>query len=176
MKVLILALQVAVATAVVAQSQTEKISSSPVADAARFWLEREAKNLTAATEAMPADKYDFRPTPQQMTFAHLMTHIAGSNRKLCSSIAGESEPKDSGVTDKDAKDKLQADVKASFEYCSSALAKVDDSKLGEELPVFNHTRAYVMMFLVADLADHYSLAATYLRLNGLLPPTAQPRK
>jgi hypothetical protein len=176
MKILILALQVAVATVVVAQSPTAKISSSPVADAARFWLEREAKNLTAAAEAMPADKYDFHPTPQQMTFAHLMTHIAGSNRIMCSSIAGESEPKDNGVTDKDAKDKLLADVKATFDYCNSALAKVDDSKLGEELPRFSHTRAYVMMFLVADLADHYSLAASYLRLNGILPPTAQPKK
>jgi uncharacterized damage-inducible protein DinB len=171
-----LALQVAAATLVVAQSQTAKISSSPVADAARFWLEREAKNLTAAAQAMPADKYDFHPTPQQMTFAHLMTHIAGSNRIMCSSIAGESEPKDGGVTDKDGKDKLLAEVKASFDYCSSALAKVDDSKLGEELPRFGHTRAYVMMFLIADLADHYSMAATYLRLNGVVPPTAQPKK
>ena len=176
MKVLILALQVAVATVVVAQSQTAKISSSPVADTARFWLEREAKNLSAAAEAMPTDKYDFHPTPQQMSFAHLMTHIAGSNRKVCSSIAGESQPKDNGVTDKDAKDKLLADVKASFDYCSSALAKVDDAKLGEELPEFGHTRAYVMMLLVAGLADHYSLAATYLRLNSILPPTAQPKK
>jgi len=176
MKVLIFALELAVATVVVAQPQTTPVSSSPVADAARFWLQREAKNLTAAAEAMPADKYDFHPTPQQMTFSHLITHIAGSNRTLCSSIAGESEPKDSGVTDKDGKDKLLADVKASFDYCSSALAKVDDAKLGEQLPKFNHTRAYVMMFLVADLADHYSMAATYLRLNGLVPPTAQPKK
>jgi hypothetical protein len=33
-----------------------------------------------------------------------------------------------------------------------------------------------MMFLTADLADHYSTAGMYLRLNGLLPPTAQPKK
>ena len=99
MKVLILAIEVAVATLVVAQPQTAKTSSSPVADATRSWFEREAKNLTAAAEAMPADKYDFHPTPQQMTFAHLMTHIAGSNRIMCSSIAGESAPKDGGVTD-----------------------------------------------------------------------------
>jgi hypothetical protein len=176
MKVLILAIEVAVATLVVAQPQTAKTSSSPVADATRSWFEREAKNLTAAAEAMPADKYDFHPTPQQMTFAHLMTHIAGSNRIMCSSIAGESAPKDGGVTDKDGKDKLLAEVKASLDYCRDALAKVDDSKLGEELPAFGHSRAYVMMFLVADLADHYGLAATYLRLNGLLPPTAQTKK
>jgi hypothetical protein len=69
-----------------------------------------------------------------------------------------------------------AEVQASFDYCAGALAKVDDSKLGEEVPLFKRTRANVMMLLVADLAGHYSLAAVYLRLNGIVPPTAQPKK
>ncbi|HEY6844315.1 MAG TPA: DinB family protein, partial [Thermoanaerobaculia bacterium] len=145
-------------------------SSSPVADATRAWLQREGKNLIAAAEEMPADKYEFHPTPEQMTFAHLMTHIAHSNRMLCSGIAGEAAPKDT-ATDKDGKEKLVADVKASFDYCTAALAKVDDSKLAEEVPPFHRSRANSMISLAADLADHYSAAAAYLRLNGLLPPT-----
>ena len=159
-----------------AQVQQSRAASSPVADATRAFLARDGKNLIAAAEEMPADRYDFHPTPQQMTFAHLMTHIAHSNRMLCSGIAGEPAPKDSGVTDKDGKDKLVADVKASFDYCSTALAHVDDSKLGEEVAPFHRSRANVMMALAADLADHYGAAAMYLRLNGLLPPTAQPKK
>ena len=172
-KILMLALLVATAIA-----QESNAASSPVADAARAWLKTEAKNLNAAADEMPADKYGFRPTPQQMTFAHLMTHIAGSNRAMCSGIAGEPAPKDSGVgvTDTAGKDKLMADVKASFDYCSEALARVDDSKLDEQVPLFKRTRASLMMSLVADLAGHYTTAAIYLRLNGLLPPTAQPKK
>jgi hypothetical protein len=69
-----------------------------------------------------------------------------------------------------------AEMKASFDYCTRALAKVDDSKLGEEIPSFGRTRANLMMFLTAEFADHYSMAAMYLRLNRLLPPTAQPKK
>jgi hypothetical protein len=159
-----------------AQAPDSKTLSSPVADATRAWLQLEAKNLTAAAEEMPADNYSFRPTSQQMTFAHLMAHIGVSNRFMCSGIAGQPAPKDTGVTDKDGKDKLVAEVKASFDYCTSALAKVDDSKLGEEIPSFGRTRANLMMFLTAEFADHYSMAAIYLRLNGLLPPTAQPKK
>jgi hypothetical protein len=112
-------------------------------------LQLEAKNLTAAAEEMPADNYSFRPTSQQMTFAHLMAHIGVSNRFMCSGIAGQPVPKDTGVTDKDGKDKLVAEVKASFDYCTSALAKVDDSKLREEIPSFGRTRANLMMFLTA---------------------------
>jgi hypothetical protein len=70
------------------------------------WVQLEAKNLTAAAEEMPADNYSFRPTSQKMTFAHLMAHIGVSNRFMCSGIAGQPAPKDTGVTDKDGKDKL----------------------------------------------------------------------
>lgn len=178
-KVLIVLVIASCSYFVVAQGHDTKASSNPVADSTRSWLQREAKNLTASAEEMPADKYGYHPTEKQMTFAQLMEHIAGSNRFMCSSIAGEAEPKDSGVTEKDGKDKLVADVKSSFDYCSSALAKVDDSKLGEEVPWFGgrkQTRAFVMIALAADLADHYSMAANYLRMNGMLPPTAQPKK
>jgi hypothetical protein len=48
--------------------------------------------------------------------------------------------------------------------------------LGEEIPLFGRTRANLMMFLTAEFADHHIMAAMYLRLNGLLPPTAQPKK
>lgn len=175
-KVFIFALSIATTTVLLAQAQAPKISSSPVADATRSWVQIEAKNLTAAAEEMPADKYNFRPTQQQMTFAHLMVHIATSNRIMCSGIAGDPPAKDSGVVENDSKDKLLADVQASFDYCNGALAKVDDSKLGDPLPLFDRTRVNVMMFLIADLADHYAIAAAYLRLNGLVPPTVHPKK
>jgi uncharacterized damage-inducible protein DinB len=151
-------------------------SANPVADATRSWLALEAKNLIAAGEEMPADKYAFQSTPQQMTFAHLMAHIGESNRVMCSSLAGEPMPKGTGASDKSDKNQLVGEVRASFEYCERALSTVDDSALGEEIPLFHRTRANLMMFLTADLADHYATAAMYLRLNGLLPPTATPKK
>ncbi len=54
-------------------------------------LERQQKNLTAAVEEMPADKFGYRPTPEQMTFGHLVLHIATSNIELCSK-AGNMPP------------------------------------------------------------------------------------
>lgn len=174
--VLLVTVMILAAHAQQMQAQESKSSSSPVADATRAFLQRGGGNLIAAAEEMPADKYDFHPTPQQITFAHLIAHVAHSNRMLCSGIAGAAAPKDSGVTDKDGKEKLVADVKASFDYCTSALAKVDDSRLGEEVPPFHRSRANTMMSLAADLADHYSTAAAYLRLSGLLPPTAKRKE
>jgi hypothetical protein len=58
-------------------------------------------------------------------------------------------------------------------------AGLDDTKLGEKVPWFDGTqatRAEGMFERVDDWADHYSQMANYLRLNGILPPTARPKK
>ncbi|MDQ6736467.1 MAG: hypothetical protein M3Z30_02045, partial [Gemmatimonadota bacterium] len=77
-----------------------------------------------------------------------------------------------------SKDVLIARIKESFEYCGSSLANTDDSHLGEMVPFFGGrtiSRAGAMMDLAGDWADHYGASAIYLRLNGILPPTARPK-
>ena len=142
-------------------------------------LPRQQKNLVAAVEAMPADKFSYRPTEQQMTFGHLVLHILESNNYLCSKIGDAPEVKPVGLKDTDDKAKLVTALKASFEFCTTALAKVDDSKLSDEVELFGGhkgVRAFALIALSNDWADHYSSAAMYLRLNGLLPPTAKPKQ
>jgi hypothetical protein len=60
------------------------------------------------------------------------------------------------------------------------MAKADDAHLGEEVSVFGRrtglSRADAMVTIATDWADHYSTAASYLRLNAILPPSAQPKK
>jgi len=151
---------------------------SPVASALREVAKERGPNLVAAAEEMPADKYGFKATPAQMTFGHLVLHTAGANYLLCSKIAGVAAPEQPKLSDTDAKEKLVERLKGSFDFCSSALAKVDDSKLDETLTLFGSwkaTRAMAILEIGMDWADHYSLAATYLRLNGLLPPTAKKK-
>jgi hypothetical protein len=152
-----------------------KSEANPIASHLRDDVADNAKNMIAAADEMPADKYTFSPTPQQMTFAHLIVHATRLNYGACSGISGQAKP-DVKVADTDAKDKLVAALKTSFDFCTSALANVDDSKLGEQLPFFGGrtiSRGGMMMTLSAEYADHYSMAAMYLRLNGLLPPTAK---
>jgi len=131
--------------------------------------------MVAAAEEMPADKYSFQPTPQQMTFAHLIVHVTNGNYFFCSKLSGGAKP-DIKIADTDGKDKLVAALKTSYDYCTTNLANVDDSNLGESLPFFgghNISRGGMMMAVSAECADHYSIAAMYLRLNNLIPPTAK---
>ena len=150
--------------------------SNPVSGAVKAQLPRFSKNMVAAAEAMPAEKFNFKPTAEMNSFAHLVMHIAQSNNGLCSKISDTPAP-EAKLADTDAKDKLVAGLKASFDYCASALEKVDDSKLGDQMMLFGNrpfSRAAVLIILSDDWYDHYGAQATYLRLNGILPPTAQP--
>jgi hypothetical protein len=149
---------------------------NPVSDAVRQSLQRFQKIIVAAAGEMPADKYSYSPTPAQVKFGQLMAHISGSNYFLCSRISGEKPPANARIQASAGKDKLVDALKASFQYCSDSLAKVDDSKLSEQVPFFGGrqiSRAAAMINLTDDWADHYGTAAGYLRLNGLLPPTAR---
>jgi DinB family protein len=160
------------------ETKAAPAEANPVSNTVRKLVERAAKNLVAAADAMPADKYSFHPTPAQMTFAKLVEHMAGSNNLLCSKISGMAAPAEEKLSETDPKEKLVGALKASFDYCTQALAKVDDSNLGEQLTLFGGrqaSRAAAMIALTSDFADHYSMAAIYLRLNGLLPPTAKPK-
>ncbi len=151
---------------------------SPLADAFRADAQTMTKNIVAAFEGMPAEKYGFKPTPAQMSVADVAVHIAGDNDFLCSAIGGMPAPERAKVAATDPKDKLVARVRESFQFCEAALAKIDDSKLGEQVPwEKNHTvsRARAIVETVDDWSDHYSQLAIYLRLNGLLPPTARPK-
>jgi hypothetical protein len=149
--------------------------ASPVADAFRKNAQEVGKNLMAAAEEMPADKYSFRPTPAQMSFAMVVDHLAKGNDYLCGAISGMKAPTRSKIDTTAGKDAQVARLKETFQFCDQALASVDDSKLGEKVPFFGGptARASVMTLTTGDWADHYSQSAIYLRLNGLVPPTAK---
>jgi hypothetical protein len=153
-----------------------KVDAAPVANAFRDSYKDLAKNLIAAGEEMPADKYSYKPTAAQMSFGQIMTHLAQGNDFLCGTIGGMKAPTRTKVAPTDSKEVLVARLKETFAFCDQAFAGLDDSKLAEQLPMFGGrmmSRAAVMTLTTGDYADHYSQEAIYMRLNGLLPPTAK---
>src|SRR5579864_2376600 len=164
--------------AAAATQQTVAPVKNPVSTVLRTSLASRQKNMLAAIDAMPADKFGYKPTPDQMSFGHLVVHIIESNNGLCAKVADVPAPKVEESKETDSKDKLLAAARASFDFCSTALANMDDSKLGDNVDFgrVQGPRAMGVFFLVGGWADHYGAAAMYLRLNGILPPTAQPKK
>jgi uncharacterized damage-inducible protein DinB len=158
-------------------------SVNPVTDSVRNVLTKHAKSLIASAELMPPEKYGYQPTPAQMTFGALMAHVVQTNVAICSVFTETAAPLGpeelKKISGNDSKEALVAAIKQSFDYCSTGIAKLEDAALREEASMLGRktgmSRADALVTIAVDWADHYSTAASYLRLNGILPPTAKPR-
>ena len=180
MKSLLCLTVVALALPAAARAQQQMAApsaSGPTVAAAQMLLERYGGNLVAAAREMPADKYGYKPTPQQMSFGEVVSHLAEANNMFCAHASDLPVP--AKVPEATApKDELVAALEKSFAFCKDAVAKVEESKLSDQVTLFGErkaSRAAVLMVQTGDMFDHYSQMSIYLRLNGLLPPTARPK-
>ncbi len=176
MKHLLIACVAFLSTAPLAQQSLAQQTKDPVSSALREMIKGRQKNTVAAFEEMPADKYNYKPTPQQMTFGHLAAHIVEGNYYFCANVGDVPQPKVTELKGSESKDALVAAVKSSFEFCGAALEKATDSKMNESITWFDgkpQPRVMAFLGLASSWADHYGMAAMYLRLNGLAPPTAK---
>jgi hypothetical protein len=168
---------IALAACSFAVADAARDPATPVSDAVRSTAARAEKNFIAAAGYMPAGKYGFKPTAAQMTFGEVIAHMSGGNDALCSSIGGVPSPKRRELGAGASKEQLVARLRETFRFCETALSKVNDSRLGGMVPYFSEevSQAAAMVAAAEEWAGHYSQIAVYLRLNGILPPTARPK-
>jgi hypothetical protein len=128
--------------------------------------------LVAAFDSIPATRYDYRPTPSQQTVGYIAQHLEDANYSLCERLGASKHPrtaKDSladSVKARWPKDTLVARLRASLRYCDAAM---------ERLPRLESAAlASTLLAFETDLAEHYSQVATYMRLLGMVPPSALP--
>ncbi len=147
-----------------------------IADAIRIEMRSNEANMVGSAEMLPADKYAWKPSPQQVSFGYIFHHAADANYQLCSAFSGQKKP-DVPVPETGPKDGLVNQLKESFAYCDKALDTIDPAKLDQEMTMFGRkvTGWWVLFHMTLDWGDHYSQVAMMLRANGLTPPSAQPR-
>lgn len=125
--------------------------------------------LESAAEAMPADKYDFRLTPGQMTFGEWINHSTERNYLDCSSLRGEPNPMPKSQTDQiKGKADIAKNLKESFAYCDATFGKLDDARIlsSQQMVIsFLHT--------VVHNNEIYGNVVGYLRVSGITPPSTE---
>jgi hypothetical protein len=147
------------------------------------------RNLAQAFDSIPESKFGYKPTPAQLSIGYIAQHLADDNYFFCNlfgTMKATRPEKDTATPDsvkaKWPKDTLVAKLKESFAFCENAIGQVDDAKLGEEITMTfggnsrKAPRVSMVLGHVIDMADHYSQLANYMRLNGMLPPTALQRR
>jgi hypothetical protein len=181
---LVLALPVSLA----AQQPPAGAAANPITTAFRGRTLQLQRVLAQAFDSIPESKFGYKPTPSQLTIGYIAQHLASDNYLFCNAFgamkatipAVDSVTADS-VKAKWPKDSLVAKLKASFTFCETAFAQLDDAKLAEQATLtFNGqsrqvSRAAMALGHALDMADHYSQVSNYMRLNNMVPPTALPR-
>ena len=150
--------------------------ANPVVTSANEIVQRQSAYMIAAAEEMPADKYGYKPTPGQWTYGQVIAHVVKANYGVCGMLSGDGPGKGPAVAETASKDDLVSALKASFDTCHKALEGLKDSSLGGTITYFGGAkkpRARALIELTDDLEDHYSQMASYLRLNGMVPPSAK---
>jgi hypothetical protein len=161
--------------AAAASAHAQDIANPVVTSANEIFQRQSAYMVTAASE-MPADKYGYKPTPTQWTYGKIIAHVIQANFGVCGMLSGDGPGKGPAVTETTPKDDLIPVLKQSFDTCQKALDGLKDASLGGTITYFGGAkkpRARALIELTDDLEDHYSQMASYLRLNGMVPPSAR---
>ncbi len=130
--------------------------------------------ITAAAEQMPEDKYSYRPTDEVRTFGQIIGHVANSGYMFCAPVRGQQAPSMPDAEKLASKAEIVAALKASFAYCDAAY-QLSAADASAPLQFFGqqHTKLSVLAFNMGHAFEHYGNLVTYLRLNGMVPPSSQ---
>ncbi|MEP7000832.1 MAG: DUF3471 domain-containing protein [bacterium] len=166
----LLVLMLSLPSALAGQSSAARESPNAVMIEFERFADIFGSRLVAAFDSIPAAQYGYRPTPTQQTVGYIAQHLEKANYGLCERLGTAKHSrtaKDSLADTLKAgwpKDTLVRRLEASLRFCDTVLEQVGALKSAEQ--------ASVLLGLETDLAEHYSQIATYMRLLGLVPPSA----
>ena len=136
---------------------------------ARHW--QISKEFTlAVAEAMPAEGYDFKPNPEELSFGYLMIHIADENSQDCARAASTQRLTKPGATDKQTA--LQF-LTESFDKCAKEINAMAPEQLNREVYKFQGrpvTAYEALWYGFTHTAHHRGQAEVYLRVKNIKPP------
>ena len=168
-----------------AQDTKKEVATKPAASPSQAVLESWndiGRKLTAMAEDFPEDKYDYKPTPSQRSFAEQLLHAAGANYFFTNLILGEKPPAEENPKRDQYKTKAEvaAFVKKSFADGAAAIKAKGDKGMSDIVAdPFAHQQVRISDLaygFIEHSGEHYGQLVAYYRLSGLVPPESRPKK
>jgi uncharacterized damage-inducible protein DinB len=136
------------------------------------------RNIAEAAEAMTADDYGFKPTPQVRSFSELIGHVIFANYLMCSQATGDRSPATSNFANVTDRAMLIKGLNDALAYCDAAYAATTDANFSQPVKVAgpgnrltDATRGSVLTFNVTHNNEHYGNIVLYMRLRNRVPPS-----
>ena len=166
----------------VGAAQAPAQTANPITQSLRSTWTDARTNFRRSADVMPEAKYSFKPVDSVRTFGAILAHVAGASYEFCAAAKGEKPPHAEDEFEKSAKTKAEI-VKAldgAFAYCDDVYKTLDDAKAAQVVPgAFGgppSARATSLIGNTGHVQEHYGNLVTYLRINGLVPPSSAPQK
>jgi uncharacterized damage-inducible protein DinB len=110
------------------------------------------------------------------TLGQILAHVANSNYAFCSGVAGEENPSSENLEEtKTTKAEIKEALADAFAYCQGVYENMTDERGSEMVPFFGgqeYARSAILAFNSAHNYEHYGNLVTYMRINGITPPTS----
>ncbi len=147
-----------------------------VKDATGQWKQA-STNVLKAAKKMPAEKYDYKASPEVRSFGAFVGHVADAGVMFCAAAAGEKKTPPGAEKSMKTKEALVAALEESIAYCDKVYAGVTAASAVESIKFFgqDRTRVGVLFFNNMHTYEHYGNIVTYMRANGLVPPSSEGR-
>ena len=167
------AMAAALAASIVARPSAQ--SASIQADFVKDW-QGQKDTLVKIAQAMPEDKFSYKPTPAQRDFAGHVMHIAQINMMLLKTLGAKAPAPAINEKATSKADTIKA-MSDTFDYGLAILKEQTDQTMVGTVQgppwMGPSTRARMFEFLVGHTQDTYGQMVVYLRLNGGVPPASQ---
>lgn len=151
------------------QEPTKEFSS----DFGPDWQVQKEYTLEVA-EAMPAEKYSFKPTPEMRSFGEVLAHVGWGHYGFAAALRGVEPPAARPQPEEKTKEKVIPYLKAAFDYAAEAIAGLTDAQAKETVSLFGGrlslTRGKLCQLMRDHTTHHRGYILPYLRLNGVTPP------
>src|SRR5262245_7988787 len=137
-----------------------------------------SKRLTDLANAMPADKYGWRPAAGVRSVGEVYVHVAVANVFLPSFTGakipeGYSRDMEKSVTDKA---KVIDTMSKSFDNLKSFAASTSDADLEKKVKIFGGlevTQRELLVIILNHMHEHLGQSIAYARMNGVTPPWSE---
>jgi len=143
---------------------------------AKHWQVAKEFSLAVA-EAMPAEGYDFKPSPDEMSFGQLMVHIAAQNSDSCASATGTKVPplmpSSSAAPPSPNKQTAINLLTISFDQCAKEIDAMLPEQWNKEVYKFQGKPVLAgeaLWYTFTHMAHHRGQAEVYLRAKNIKPP------
>lgn len=159
-----------------ARAESDHQKANPLTAHSRRVYDGVKTILVQTARSMPEERYGFRPAETVRSFGQIVGHVAETQYMFCSAVRGERDPAHGIEKTNASKADLIAALEGAFAYCDKAWDGMTDvngaelvKAMGSDMPKLG-----VMQVNQLHTIEHYGNLVTYMRMNGLVPPTSDP--